>query len=226
MELVVLIDRPGFAALSESRVLKHSDVLSITEAADLLAQAQTRDERMQEEARVTLAEQRLRAHSAGVLQAQQEWASRLAAAEAARHVTLNDLAPTLVGIVVDAVSLVLKRADPQQLMDSALLAVADLLRQARWARLKVHPTRVEEAQRALGRLAVKGEGQMVTVIADPTAELHACVFETDVGIADASLDVQIGAIRVAVESAVAQLAEQRESAQHWRRRWYDTTPNP
>ena len=47
----------------------------------------------------------------------------------------------------------------------------------------------------------------VSVIADASVAPDACVFETDIGVADASLSVQLDAIRRVVESAVAQLVE-------------------
>lgn len=226
MQLLLLINRPGFLTFSRGRVLKHSESNSVAHASDLIVKAQQQCESMRQEVRDALGQEQLKAYNAGLLLAKEELASRLAAAEAARYVTLNDLAPTLSHIVMDAVSLVLRRTDPLQLMDGAFLAVSDLLRQARWARLRVHPSRAVDAHRVIEQLALKaGTGaQIANVIADPACELDACVFETDVGIADASLDVQLGAIRAAVEAAVSELARKNGLAETLRRRWNDPTP--
>jgi type III secretion protein L len=213
MELFVLINRPGFTTLSGSRVLKHSDALEVIQASKLIAQAKEYADCLQQKAQTALEDERLQAYKTGLLQAEQEWASKLAAAEAARYVTINDLAPTLVNLVVDAVSVVLRRADPLQVMDAAFIAVGDLLRQSRWARLKVHPSEVDAVRSVIEKLALKvGTGaQIVTVVGDPTSELHACVFETDVGIADAGLDVQLRAIRAAVETALSELMQKKSA---------------
>ena len=227
MELLVLINRSGFTALSRGRVLNCSESHSITQVSDLIGKAQGHCDAMRQEVRDALASEQFQAYNAGLLLAKQELASRLAEAEAARFVTLNDLAPTLVDIVMDAVSVVLKRSDPLQLMDGAIFAVGDMLRQARWARLRVHPSRAVDARRVIEQLSLKVDtgAQIVNVIADPECELHACVFETDIGIADASLDVQLSAIRAAVEAAVSELARKNAVSEPFRRRWNDATPS-
>lgn len=213
MELVVLIDKPGFTAVSDSRVLKQSEAVCITQADELLQQTSARVRRLRARLKRAHSEEHLRARQAGALEAEREWAARLAAAAAARHVTLNDLSPILVGIVLDAVSQVLGETDAVQRLNSALQAVNGLLKQAKWARLKVHPSELEAAKLALANFAddTGSVVAMVTVLPDAAVALQGCVFETDIGIADASLDLQLAAIRTAVESAVAELAKQRAS---------------
>jgi type III secretion protein L len=213
MDLVVLIDQPGFTAVSAGRVLKQSEAASVTQADELLRRASERVRRLRSRLKQAHEEERVRARQDGELQAKQEWAARLAAVKAAHHVTLNDLAPLLVDIVFDAVTQVLGQTDPLQLMQSALQAVNGMLKQARWARLRVHPSQVETARLALAGFSADtvAVAQMLTVIPDASVPLQGCVFETDIGIADASLDLQLAAIRTAVESAVAELAQQRAS---------------
>lgn len=204
MDLVVLIDRPGFTATGTSRLLKQADAVAVTEADDLLARAQARDRLMLEQTLTAYEDARTRGHRSGAADAEQEWAARLAAAHAARHITLHSLAPTLVEIVLDAVGAVLQGADRQQFVAAALAAVHGRLQQARWAKLRVHPAQVDTAHAALADSNAIGRA-LVTVVADPALDIDDCVFETDAGIADASLGVQLAAIRTAIEAAIASL---------------------
>jgi type III secretion protein L len=209
MDLVVLIDQPFFTVTSASRVIKRRDVATVSQAAQVLQRAQAHDQLMREKILQSYEQERARGYNQGLLEAQEEWAQRLAAAQAARYLALKDLAPTLVDIVVEGVSVILKNADPQQLMASALASVAGLIKQARWARLRVHPQQADAARSMLDTFAQQAGSKLdwVSVIADASVAPDVCVFETDIGIADASLSVQLGAIRRAVESAVAQLVE-------------------
>lgn len=209
MDLVVLVDQPGVTVTSASRVVKRHHVATVTQAAEVLQRAQAHEQLMLEKSRKHHEQERARGYNQGLLEAREEWAQRLAAAQAARHLALKDLAPTLVDIVVEGVSVILKNADPQQLMASALTSVEDLIKQARWARLRVHPQQANAARSMLDTFAQQAGSKVdwVSVVADVSVAHDACVFETDIGMADASLSVQLGAIRRAVESAVAQMLE-------------------
>jgi len=215
MDLVVLIDRPDLTVVHPGRLLKRADAALVAQADELLGRLDARERQMQAQCRQAYENEMQRGRDAGEAQARQEWAERLAAVHAARHIALNDLAPTLVDIVSDAVSLVLRRADRQQLIAGALEAVNDMLRQARWAKLRLHPSQLAAARRSLDDMAQHtGTGrEFVTLVGDASLDEDDCIFETDAGIADASLDVQLAAIRSAVESAVAHLAAQRATGQ-------------
>jgi type III secretion protein L len=209
MDLVVLVDQPDFTVTSASRVIKRHDVATVLQAAEVLQRAQEHGQLMREKSLQGYEQERTSGYNQGLLQAQEEWAQRLAVAQSARYLALKDLAPTLVDIVVDGVSVILKNADRQQLMASAMSSVADLIKQARWARLRVHPQQADDARSMLDTFAQQSGTSLdwVSVIEDASLALDACVFETDIGIADASLSVQLAAIRRAVESAVAQMVE-------------------
>jgi type III secretion system HrpE/YscL family protein len=204
MDLVVLIDLPDLTVASKSRLLKKPDAEALTQAADILERARARDQLMLKQTLNGYEQARQRGRRQGLAQAEAQWAGRLAAAAAARQVALRDLAPVMVDLVVDAATLVLKNANRRQLMAAALQAVDGLLKQARWARLRVHPSQADAARETLGEFDARHSGAgLVTVIADPSLQTDDCIFETDAGIADASLGVQLSAIRSALEKAVA-----------------------
>jgi len=202
MDLVVLTDAAACKVVATSRVLKHADAASVMEAAQLLVLARQREAATVAQARAAQQQAREQGLKDGREQARAEYAGRLAAAEAARHVGLRELSPVLVDIVADAVAVLLRQADRAALLGAAIEAVDGLLKQARWARLRVHPDQADAARAALAAAAIP----IATVLVDPTLGLDACSFETDVGIADASLQVQLDALRVAVQQAVDGLA--------------------
>ncbi|MBA2723607.1 MAG: type III secretion system stator protein SctL [Methylibium sp.] len=212
MDLVVLIDLPELTVASKSRLLKKADAEHLTQAADVLERTRARDQLMLKQTLNGYEQARQRGRRQGLAQAEAEWAGRLAAAAAAKQLALRDLAPTMIDLVVDATALVLRNADRRQLMTAALQAVDGLLKQARWARLRVHPSQADAARETLGEFDARHSGAaLITVVPDPSLKPEDCIFETDVGIADASLDVQLGAIRSALEKAVASHVERAQA---------------
>lgn len=208
MDLVVLINQPDFTVTSGSRIVKGKDIVIVAQTAEILQGLQDRVRDIKQRSVQDYEQERTRGYEEGLLAAKEEWAQRLAVAQAARHQTLKDIAPTLVDIVLDAVTVILKNTSPQQLMASAIESVTDLIKQARWARLRVHPQQADAARLMLDSMAQQSSAGLdwVTVISDVSLATDACIFETDVGIADASLSVQLAAIRRAVESAVGHMA--------------------
>lgn len=211
MDLVVLIDSNDFVVASTSRLLKQRDVAALTDASQILKRAQARERLLFDQTLIAFEQSRQRGWRKGMAQAQAEMAQRLAQAQAARQVALHDLTPLLAEIVADAVELLVKAAPRRALIASALATVGGLLRQARWAHLRVHPSQADEARVALAEARAAFIGaEIVSVISDASVEVDGCVFETAAGIADASLSVQLAAIRVAVEQAVTAIASVAE----------------
>lgn len=205
MDLVVLINRENFKVTTQSRLIKGSGAVGVTDADELLRQAQAYARDIRDKAEKRFEEERERGYAEGLQAAQLEWTERLGAAQAVRHLVLKNIGPSLVDIVVDAVSVILKDANPQHILESALLAVDDLIRRAKWATFRVHPCQLEVAHLALNRFSQGSGCDWVSIIGDPMLPVDGCVFETDAGTADASFSTQLQFVRRAMESAVNEL---------------------
>ena len=206
--MVVLIDSPGFQVLNRSRLLKSADVSVVAEACDLLRRARERDKLMLQQTTIAYEQARQSGWQNGLNEAHALMATRLASAAAAKQLALVDLSPTLVNIVSEALSLLLKDADRSQLLSSSFDAVSGLLKKAQWAELRVHPSQVDMARNALSQSSVSRSAlALVTVVANATLKPDDCIFETDVGIADASLSVQLQTIITAFESSISSLVQ-------------------
>ena len=209
MDLVVLTDHPGLWVASGNRILKPDEAVAVNQLSELLAHGQARDKMLLRQSVQAFEAERVKGYELGLAQARNETAAHLCAISAARYTALVDLSPTLVDIVMEAVGLLTRGGDRTWLLAKALEAVSGLLKQARWARLTVHPSQLEAAHRALeGMPPQDGFHRLISVEADVGLGLEDCLFETDAGIADASLEVQLNAIRASVAQAVADFAKE------------------
>lgn len=209
MELVVLSAMPRQVLAASQRVIKGGDTVEFVAAIDLLSIAKKTLAQQEGLVRDAVARGKALGLETGRQAANAEYAARLAHAEAARHVAMHHLKPVLVDVVMQAVELVVHGVDRTHLMAKALESVDMLLHQARWARLKVHPSAVEAARAAVAQRAEAGGAALtlVSVVADKSLGEDGCLFETDVGMADGSLSVQLAALRSAVEAAVVSLSD-------------------
>ncbi len=213
MELVVLSAVPGHMVAATGRVIKAADSVQVAQAVELLESAKAIAKERHRLVQDAVQDGHAQGLREGREQARDEYAARLANAEAARHTTLRYLRPALVDTVMQAVELVVRSANRQDLLAKALESVDMLVRQARWARLRVHPSAVDATRAALADHAFGAAAHidMVGVVADLDVGEDGCIFETDVGIADASLNVQLEALRAAVMAAVNALPDDSQA---------------
>lgn len=207
MELVVLSTLQNRVVAATGKVIKAEDSAQVCSALELLDTAK----KIAAQQDMLVREATQKAHARGLQtgrdEASREYSARLARAEAARHVEMRDLKPALVDVVMQAVEAVVRGTDRRHLLSKSVEAVDTLLRQARWARLRVHPSAVEAAKAALADSADLGGValELVAVVSDTDVGEDGCVFETDVGMADGSLGVQLELLRDAVTAAVNSL---------------------
>lgn len=82
-------------------------------------------------------------------------------------------------------------------------SVQSLSRSATALTLKVHPDDAAAAAEGVRAVeALQTAGLSVDVVADPALPVGSCVFESDLGVVDASLETQLTALRQAMSRAV------------------------
>jgi type III secretion protein L len=170
------------------------------EADVLRAQAQADANVLQQQAREA-------GQAQGLAEAAAQWHARRLDTQWQRSGDLAAQKQIMAQVVVSAVERIVRVEPAHALVERALAQVGDLLRGAAEARLCVHPADVPSAQRAVDALpALRGGEGALQVVGDPTLAPHSCRFESDLGVLDASLDLQLASLRRAIEAACAKAA--------------------
>jgi type III secretion protein L len=167
------------------------------------AKAQERIEQARAQAVADLAEARRRGYEEGTRQAALEWHARQTGTTIEQARELAGLRDRLAGIVTSAVERIVQAEPRDALFQRALRNVQSLTRGASSLTLRVHADDLSSAESAVA--AMNGgtlEGLHVDVVADPALARGGCIFETEGGILDASLDVQLAGLREAMDRAV------------------------
>lgn len=125
---------------------------------------------------------------------------------------LADINERLAGVVVTAVERVIAAESRSALFERALKTVHSLMRGATAMTLRLHPDDQPAAQEALA--AVQAQGPGVELLPDATLQSGTCLFESELGVLDASLSVQLEGLRLALTRAAA-AAGGDAAAQAW-----------
>ncbi|ALV07566.1 type III secretion system stator protein SctL [Roseateles depolymerans] len=162
------------------------------DAEALWAQAQSRIEAACEEGRAE-----------GERQAAVAWHERQAGHLVQQADAVRGLHEKLAEVVTSAVERIVHSGDRAALFQRAMRSVQSLSRSATALTLKVHPDDAQAARDGIDSVAaLQTAGLSVEVVADPALPVGSCVFESDLGVVDASLDIQLTALRQAMSRAV------------------------
>jgi flagellar biosynthesis/type III secretory pathway protein FliH len=196
MGLVVLTERPEWQLACESKVLEPVEVMAIEKASELMHSVETYATRVLRSALKVYDQRASEGFKTGEERAEASVAERLFALEAARSSLIELLRPSLTDLLLDAMHKLARGIPRERLYASAVASIDEAWRQARWARMHVNPRDMAAAEQALADLAAEGHRTTsITVVADNSVPAAGCRFESDLGFADAGLEVQLQALR-------------------------------
>lgn len=183
-------------------------------AAAIIEQAEHDAGQLLERAQTEYAQAASRGYDDGTKRAAEEWFARSAQAMIDRKAVQLSLRERMAELVVAAVEQITRHEDRAVLFARAVSAVERLVEGADYLKVRVHPDDYEAAQREF-RLASAGWNKggravVLSVSPDRTLAPGSCLCESDLGIVDASLDVQLNAVRAAVGRAIERSREMRD----------------
>ena len=113
------------------------------------------------------------------------------------------VAPDILEISVDIARKIVQKelkSDPQVLLDIILDVLKNACKNEPKVNIKVHPQAVAFLKDALPTVTYEyGIESKITIISDPSVEEGGCVFQTNNGIVDASIDTQLEIIKKALD---------------------------
>lgn len=207
MGVAVLIDQPGYRLAADRKILKADEAIIVANVAEAYAQAQRQIAGALQQIERLKAQTLEQAHRDGLARAAKEAAQRLLITEADRHALLKSSQPALADVVLDAITLLARNLDRKALAARALEVLQGALREASWARIRVHPNASDVTQSALDEFQQQtGLGRLARITTDDALPEDGCVIESEFGKVDVSLDTQLETIRGAILHAVRQSA--------------------
>jgi len=173
------------------------------EASKLMTDAREEADRLLAQARAEAERLRVEACEAGRRQAALEWHERQTVQAIDNAQVLRGMHEKLATIVTGAVERIVHTEERAALYQRALRSVRSFARGASTLALRVSADDHAHARAALDSLkALQTQGLHIEVSVDPALRAGSCVFESEVGILDASLQTQLDGLRAAMDRAV------------------------
>lgn len=194
-----------FDALRRSMDAQREHLLAAAraEARALLEQARQDADNVRGAAHAEAERLRQEACEAGRRQAALEWHRQQTGSVIDKAQMLRDMHEKLATIVTAAVERIVHTEQREGLYQRALRSVQGLARGASTLALRVNAADYAHARAAIQSLAaLQAQGLHIEVSVDPALPPGGCVFESEVGILDASLQTQLDGLRAAMDRAV------------------------
>jgi flagellar biosynthesis/type III secretory pathway protein FliH len=121
----------------------------------------------------------------------------------AREEVFEYIAPDLLEICVDITKKIIKKeleSDPQVLINTIIDVLKTVSKNEPKIVIKVRPQAVQFIKDTIPNITYQyGIDSKISIIADPSIEDGGCIFQTNNGIVDASIDTQLEIIKKALE---------------------------
>jgi len=200
VQRLMTLEQAGEQIAEQGRqVLAHAT----EEAQSLLEQARQQAEQLLADARAEIEAARRQGYEDGHREAVQHWHDERMRQAQDRRDALRATHERLAEIVTTAVERIVQSEDRGTLYQRALKNVQALTRGATSLTLRVSPADHDHARSGLAALGTHGDtGLPVELKVDPSLKPGSCIFESELGVLDASLQVQLEGLRGAMERAV------------------------
>lgn len=197
----VLIDK-GKLASTAAPVVKKEEFSALLEARDIVTQAHRYGETLKAEMHAQVEAARCAGYEAGMQEARTDFSATVVSTVAEMETAFARLELRIVNTVMGALQQILGRIDDRTLMEQLVRRVLSQSRQGKELRLRVSAAQFDEVNRWLSEVIKEfPDIEFVDVFKDPSAAPGTCVLESEFGAIDASLEVQLAAVRRGLVSA-------------------------
>lgn len=181
------------------KILKSADYQQLISYEEVLHQLAVRDKERQVEANKALNKSIEQGMAEGMEQANQRLTEQLLTFTLQMHESLSQVEQSLTEVVIEAVQKIVRDFDNETLVKNTVRSSLDLVRSGKKLTVRVHPQMQEVVAEQLSDL--QKSISHVEVLSDGVLKLDECILESDVGIVNASVELQVEALVSALRNA-------------------------
>jgi type III secretion protein L len=195
LPLQVMVDVHKLAGAS-GPVVKRADFAALLEAQDIVTAARRQADALKTQMHEQIEAARAAGYEAGMQQGRADFAASVAATVAEMETAFSRLELRIVNTVMGGLQQVLGRLEQRSVMEQLVRRVLNEARDRKQLRLRVSALQYDAVNDWLGALIKDYPHiEFIDVVKDPHANVGTCVLESEFGAIDASLDVQLAAVR-------------------------------
>lgn len=211
MEPFIRLKSNTLALQPDTRLLKANDYQAFVATQQMLSEAQQQAQELLGNATQEYERQRQSGYEDGMNEAKMEMAEQMIAMAERTVDYFAQVEDKIAGLVMTALQKLIGEFDDAELTLRAVRHALQIVSNQPQVTIRIHPSQEQILRKRLGEL-LAGYTSIgaVEINADPRLNLHGCILETEMGVVDASLEVQLQALERALKNRIAVV--HRESA--------------
>jgi type III secretion protein L len=196
MGSLLFIKKEGFQLPREKKVLKAGDFQVYLEAEEIVGKARIEARRILEEAKKEYAAQKKKGYQAGIKQGKINISQQMVDTVNRTVDYLASVEEKVTDIVMTALRKVIGEVDDRELIRRVVGNALSVVRDQKEVTLRVSPKEVETVKKSLNTITADFPAiGFIDVVGDQRLKPGGCILETEIGDVDASVGVQLEAIR-------------------------------
>ena len=202
---MLLLNKEDFVLQSDRRVVKATDVATVKSAAEIVAAAEAEAARILNDAKVAFEMEKKRGYEKGLTDGKMEISMQKLDQVDQSVSFMESVEAKMADIVMKALkSFVVEIGDREMVVQIVRKTMNAVIRTQRQVTLKVAPELVETVRARVAEFRTAYPTvETFDVVEDPRLKGPACILETEAGVADASVDIQLAAIEKSLKRHIA-----------------------
>lgn len=204
---MVVLKPDKLTLLPEQKIIKAADYAVYVEAGEVVAQARAQSAALVAQALADYEAEKKRGYEDGFAQGQEKIAEKMidTVTEAVNY--FGKLEHKVVGVVTQALKRILGEFDANELILRVVTNALEVARTQKQVTLRVCPAQVDFLRGKLNEILANFPSiNFIDVTPDARLKTGGCILETEMGFVDASIDVQLEAIRKSLVKATGHVS--------------------
>ncbi|MBO9480120.1 MULTISPECIES: HrpE/YscL family type III secretion apparatus protein [Gammaproteobacteria] len=194
------------------KVLKADDYVVYLEAQEIIKAAREQAAGITEEARQAYEQEKKRGYQEGLAESKAEQTDHMLKVVSRTINYLSDIENTLANILLSGVKKIIGEFDQEELAISLVKNALQHVRNEKHVTIRVPSAQYSAVQARLNTILAEYKGVgFIDLVADPRLSSGDCIMESEIGVVDASVDVQLRALQKRFDSLQSLAARSREA---------------
>jgi type III secretion protein L len=193
---IFFLKKEGFQIPPDKKVLKAAEYISYVEAEGIIEKARVEAERIIQAAGQAFKDEEEKGYRAGLEEGKVTCSQQILDTVTSTVDYLGSLEEKVTDVVMKALRKIIGELDDRDLIQRVVRSALSVVRNQKQVTLRVSPEEVETVKDSLNSIIADFPAiSFIDVMGDGRLKQGGCILETEIGVVDASIDVQIEAIR-------------------------------
>ncbi len=199
----VILESNFFKIAPGTKIIKANEYAQLVKAEEIIAEARKRAELILDDAKKAYEQEKRKGYEDGLREGQLKIAEKMMETV---HRTVDYLASAeemMCSLVLEAIKKIIGDMDDREIITRVVKNALAMVRNQKQVTLKVAPEDLETIQSRLSDIMENYPTiGFVEIVADSRLKKHSCVLESEMGVVDASVEVQLKAIEKALRKTI------------------------